>query len=370
MKKFYIVLLLIVLYHILKQLLTKGTIDRAFIISENEKRQCLLLLIDYETIMIGRGNMLSFHTLKLMKIDLQDISLKYETKITRYASKMADDRPLDIFGMNETHIFIKTQYDNLLVIDYRNGKVQGNRKRIEKKNPRLKGFVIESCTYSDSLNSVVIYDRQGYPYLLDAQNIVAEPIDSKTAYSDSTTPKLLKLEDIPSILLMKYEPGITITPIAYSKRNYVRFVHEKGSDKYYVRLRHKHSNEKHEYPKNFFINPELISTEEGGSPYLDTEPPSIIIVHRREPDSMIDGVFVSRVNGKSEELWRQEIKKIAVRPTLSEASNLYLIELGNRLCFLYLKEPKMSISVVDKYSGDIIKGPKLFVSRQIYGLFR
>ncbi len=136
MKTFFIVIVLVVLYHLVKQLLVKGTIIKSFFISENGKRRYLLLL-DYETIMSGRGPMLSFHTLSILKIDLREASLKYEKTITRYSSKMME-APLDVFGINDTYVFFRTLYDDLLVFDHRNGKKQGDRKRIEKINPGLK----------------------------------------------------------------------------------------------------------------------------------------------------------------------------------------------------------------------------------------
>jgi hypothetical protein len=372
-KTFCIVIILVVLYHVAKQLLAKGTITKSFFVSEDGERRYLLLLLDYETIMSGRGPMLSFHTLSILRIDLREASLNYEKTITRYSSKMAD-APLDVFGMNDTHVFIRTLYDDLLVFDHRNGKKQGDRKRIEKKNPRLKGFVVESCVYSDILNSVVIYDRQGYPYLLDAENVVAEPFDPETRPVDGKTPELSTLYDVPSVRLTRHHAAESESNlyVADSAKYRVRYVPDQSnSNRYYVQIYYKRLKRDTENLNRPFYNPRVMSVEERSDlPYLTTEPPSVIVVHSREADSAINGFYVSRVEGKSEEKWRQAISKLAARPALSEESKLYFLELDDKLCFLYLLAPKISISMVDKYSGDVVKKPRRFVTRQINRFLR
>jgi hypothetical protein len=361
--------LFVYLYHSIKQLLVGGTIDSGFIISDDVEGRYLILFVEYETIMLGKfgASLLNSYTLK--KINLQNQSLQYEVMISRFGSGITDSF-IDVFGLNDRHAFVRTYGNDLVIVDHIRGRRRCDRRRIEAKNPSLKGFKAEWCTYDNARNSILIRDTQGRSYLLDLETIIAEPADSIVGPKTDSRRKPLALNDLPSVQLSVQNLGVREPPyIAESSKGSVRFRRDKASQRYYVDICDKTSKEKRSDRDRTFLNPKVMRPDRrNGLTYLTTEPLSVIVVHSTDMKPAIDDVIVSRVSGRSEEEWRLAIKAVATRPILSEDSYLYFVEIGNTLIFIYSKAPRISVSVVDRHSGSVLCAATTFVNRQIYGL--
>ncbi len=363
---FLVVISSAILYHFIKRLLAKGKIIDGYII-DNKKNSYLLLLIDYETSSVSKGGIFSFHTYKFKKINLQELTVEYEVKIAGFGSKMLDGY-VYIFGMNEDFLFVITHNDDLVIINNKTGKRQCNKKQIIKINPILKDFNINLCIYNHILQSIIIFDNQGYAHLLDPETIIAEQIDFKIDPADKDQSYIM-LEDLPQVKLNEnYINSREPNPVIAGSNKYdVNFISDKGSKRYFVHIITKFSNEKPKGLDLSFLNPKIMNTGISTIPYLTVNPPSVVITHMRNLNPKIEDIYISRVDAKSKELWKLNITDIAVNPKFSEHSYLYFTEFNDKIYFIYTKTShhKVSISVINKYTGNIIEKPGLFVNRRI-----
>ena len=256
---FLIVISSAILYHFIKRLLAKGEIIDGYFI-DNKKNSYLLLLIDYETSMVSKGGISLFHTYKLKKINLQELTVEYEVKIAKFGSGMLDGY-IYIFGMNENFLFIVTYNDDLVIMNNKTGKKQCNKKQIIKKNPILKDFNINLCKYCHILQSIVIFDNQGYAHLLNPETIIAEQIDFKIKPTDEDESYIM-LEDLPQVKLNEnYINSREPNPfIAGSNKYDVNFISDKGSKRYFVHIITNFSNEKPKGLEMSFLNPHIMNT--------------------------------------------------------------------------------------------------------------
>lgn len=363
---FLIVISSAILYHFIKRALAKGEIIDGYVI-DNKKNPYLLLLIDYETSSVSKGGIFSFHTYKFKKIYLQELSVEYEVKIAGFGSKMLDGY-VYIFGMNEDFFFVATHNNDLVIINNKTGKKQCNKKQIIKINPKLKDFNINLCKYCEILQSIIIFDNQGYAYLLNPETIIAEQIDFKIDPYDLDQSYIL-FEDLPQVKLNdNYINSREPNPfIAGSNKYDVNFISDKGSKRYFVHIITNLSNEKPKGLDKTYLNPEIMNKGTCTIPYLTVDPPSVVIAHMRNLNPKIEDIYISKVDAKSKEHWKLNITEIAVNPKFSKYSYLYFTEFNDKIYFIYTKtsSDKVSISVVDKNTGNIIKKPILFVNRRI-----
>ena len=357
-------------YHLVKQLLINGTIDNSFIITGNKDIQYLLLFIEYNTTMLGRFGVSSFNSYTLKKIRLQNRSLEYEVVICRFGADFLRGF-ISVIGVNDEYAFIWTYGDDLVVVDHKRGKKRCNRKKIEAKNPGLKGFKAELCKYDNTRKSVVIYDSKKNGHLLNVETIIAKPIRPAVNSKAGGGRKPLEFSDLPSVQLSGYYLGVW-GPNSFSTdslKNNGSIVSDKGSKRYYVNVYGGCSGEKWGDESKTFLNPKIMQPDKHSNiTYLATKPRSIIVVHSADMKPKIGDINVSRVSGRSEEEWKLAITTIAARPRLSEDSLLYFVEAGNELYFIYIKGRIISVSTVDKISGSVIGKPALFVHRRIYGI--
>ncbi|OQY03778.1 MAG: hypothetical protein B6I20_04345 [Bacteroidetes bacterium 4572_117] len=369
MSGFHILLIIVsafILFHLLKRIFAKGNIEEGFFVEHN-KEPFLYLLLDYETSDMSKGGITAYHLYKLKKINLKEQSIEYEVKITSFASGMLDGY-IKVFGMNENFLFIRTYNHDLVIINNKTGKRQCNLKQIVKKNPGLVDFNLDLCQYSHVLQSIVIYDNQGYAQLLNPETCIAKRIDFNISAADQIRSPT-SFTDLPNVNLYQnyIVSGEPNSFFAGSNKYDVDFIAEEGSKRYFVHIKTNFSNEKPKQLEQSFLSPKIMGRGTSIKPFLTKNPPSVAIIHAQNLNPKISDIYISRVNAKSKELWKLALTEIVYKPKFSKDSYLYFTVNNKKIYFIYKKTAshKISMSVIDKYSGKVIKRPKLFANSRI-----
>ncbi len=344
--------LIIAIYHFLKRLFAKGKIIDAYII-ENKSAPFVLLLIDYATTMVSKGGISKSHRFKFKKIDLQKFSVQYEEKITGFTSDMIDGF-VHVLGMNEQFSFIVTYNYDLIVFDIIHGKIICNKKKIIKRSPNLAGFDPNSCVYSDSVKSIIIFDDKQNAYFLDTETFIAKQVNFDKNDIDKTE-KVQCFDDLPSINIDKQY--LISDPIFFfnNAKNYsVDFISDKGSKRYFISIENCGSDEKANVSDKTFLSPTIVKGA------MDIS--NILIVHLQNLNPEIKDINVSRVDDKGKQYWQYNIAETTIDAKFSKHSFLYFSEFKNRLYFIYVEKSsgRLSVSTIDIHSGELIHMPKLF----------
>ncbi|MGC9366016.1 MAG: hypothetical protein ACP5FK_03120 [bacterium] len=353
-----------ILYEVSKFVFAKGKIIDGYIITEN-KIPYLLLILDYEIVHTSRSGMSLQHDFRVKKINLKYQRVVYEVKLSRFGSGMLDG-VIKIFGINSSYLFLVSDNRELIVVDNKKGKRLCTKKQIIKKNPQLKDFNERLCVYSHIEQTIVIYDNQGYAYLLDPKTVKAERFKFDISPEDRT--KLISLGDLPKVTLDKYELSNSDPDTYFSGSNKydIDFIPEQGSKKYFLHIKINFSIEKPKKLYDSFLNPKLLNRGNCVLPYLTRTPPSVIIAHSSNLKPEIKNIYISRVGSQSEELWKKSIVEIAKKPKFSESNYLYFTTYQREIYFIYMgmSSHKFSVCSVDKRSGKTIKPPMLFSNRK------
>ncbi|KQC13264.1 MAG: hypothetical protein APR63_09040 [Desulfuromonas sp. SDB] len=353
-----------ILYEVLKSVFARGKIIDGYILSEN-RITYLLLILDYEITHTSKSGMSLQHDFRVKKINLKYQRVVYEVKLSRFGSGMMGGY-IKLFGMNPHYLFLVTDNQDLIVVDNKKGKRLCTKKQIIKKNPQLKDFNERLCVYSHIEQTIVIYDNEGYAYLLDPETVKAKKIKFDISPEDRV--KHLSLGDLPKVTLDKYalsnsEPD---TYFSGSNKYDIDFIPEPGSKRYFLHIKINFSSDKPKKLYDSFLNPKLLNRGNCSMPYLTRTPSSVVIAHSANLNPKIKDIYISRVSNQSEELWKKSISKIVEKPKFSESNYLYFTTYQREIYFIYMgmSSHKFSLSSVDKRSGKIIKPPRLFYNRK------
>ncbi len=347
----------IILFALLKRFFAKGKIIDIYFYPK--EKPFILLLLDYQTSSMTKSGIYLRHSYRLRKLDINNLKTVYETKISNFSSGMLDGY-VKIFGLNKKYTFISTYNKDIIAISSESGKILCNKKTIEKQNPQLKKFNPHLTVYSYVLQSIIIYDNQGYGYLLDPEKITTQKIDFQLSEKDNAK-VFYNFSDLASVKIDKdflTTDNLTFFNAGSGKYD-INLISDKGSKRYFLHIKTNFSSEKPQKLENSFLNPKIMGTGTSLNQFISKKPPSVLIAHSENLNPKIKNINISLVKKGSIKIWEKNITEIVEKPYFSSYNNLYYLIIDKKILFIFAKESsnKISFSKVEKSSGAVLLKP-------------
>lgn len=360
--------LLAVLCLLLKRYYAPGKITQSFLQREGDVL-CLFLLLDYEVTNTSRQGMTVSHCYKLKKIDLEQMDVEYEVELIRFGWDMVGGS-WNIIGSTEDFSFSRSgdRIDELIIVNNKEARIQATRKTIIDTNPHLDGFETSLVEYDRSLQTIVIFDKHGDPFVLDPGSLDAKPLESVTAPRTDPPPPLRSLRDVPHVEFSELALSILGPRSNPNSPTRVDVLPDNDGGGYFVHVKEESRLPEPKEPKRSFVSPRLLATV-AGEPALSGHPRSVVTLHGHTTDLNVDGTFLSRVVHRSHAVWTHKIGDLIARPELVKAEYLSLIDFKNKLYVVFWdgNHHKTSMCTIDRDDGALLDKPRLFVHRNHRG---